>query len=87
MANEETWTEGALAVDKFGSSVPPTSLYACRWCAIGHANAVEKDGGDRLEKEYEELYSNSLAEDNDDKGCEYVRNRLIELAQQLEKEN
>jgi hypothetical protein len=76
--NPDTWCAGEMARDADGHPVHYDDPSAVKWCAFGHALRL---GGpvDRLAAAYARRYRD-LGHDNDTYGREYVRDRLLELA-------
>jgi hypothetical protein len=87
LENPRTWCQEALARDKSGLPVEPLNPAATCWCVLGHAYRV---GGapvaTKLSIAYLSHFDADVTEDNDIEGREYVRERLLQLAQCLEGE-
>jgi hypothetical protein len=79
--NPDTWCQRADARDARGNCAPWTADTAVRWCAYGHAFRI---GGvaaaDDLARAYFLQFRMYIQSDNDKYGREYVRTRLLELA-------
>jgi hypothetical protein len=94
--NTDAWRESArVYVERFGhplardadsrnitgDRVFPDEDSAVRWCALGHALRL---GGcaaaNDLDLAYSLRFRSSIQFDNDERGREYVRDRLLELA-------
>lgn len=81
------WTMGYLARNADGASVDPDNDAATCWCAIGHAMRLfGHDPAIELDEVYENTNGESMAQANDGPGREFVRGRLLELADALEKQ-
>jgi hypothetical protein len=82
--NPDTWCRCNLAQDGEGRAISWNDPAAARWCAYGHALRLGGvDAADDLEIVYRMMFaSGSLVNDNDrrERGREYVRDRLLELA-------
>jgi hypothetical protein len=79
--NPDTWCRYAGARDAGGVYVVYDDPAAVRWCAIGHAVRLGGDDAARdLSWTYWSYFNSDIALDNDDLGREYVRDRLLELA-------
>jgi len=92
MENADMWTTFYNAINACGDSVPSGSIHARKWCAMGHAQVVASTlnpalGGVvlRLRLEYFDLFGRPIELDNDGKGREVTRQRLLDLATHLEK--
>jgi hypothetical protein len=87
LGNPRTWCQEAVARDKSGLPVEALDPAATRWCVLGHAYRL---GGapvaTTLSVAYLSHFNADVTEDNDREGREYVRDRLLELAQHLEGE-
>jgi hypothetical protein len=80
----DTWCTGAFARDEAGNALSHCDPDAVRWCAAGWLFRLAGDQrGVEIARAYTARFGTELIADNDLHGREYVRDRLIELAQQL----
>jgi hypothetical protein len=79
--NPDTWCAGEMARDAAGNSVEYDAPTAMTWCAYGHASRlVGEVVASELAHAYMEHFGTAVSADNDERGREYVRARLLELA-------
>lgn len=87
LEDESRFCTGAFARDEQGSPVASSVAFACAWCARGHGRRLFGNIDEaRLRDAYSARFEASIDQDNDDpaRGREYVRARLIELANATE---
>jgi hypothetical protein len=79
--NPKTWCRAVFALNARGYEVSCEDPTAVKWCALGHAYRIggRTDALDLVEA-YQSLFNTDVESDNDKRGREYVRNRLLELA-------
>jgi hypothetical protein len=76
-----TWCDGVEARDTRGQYVHYYSPRAVRWCAYGHARRLGGlEAAHVLALTYFGRFRVGLTLDNDNRGREYTRDRLLELA-------
>jgi hypothetical protein len=84
LANPDTWCTDAFARDAAGNAVSHWDPAAVRWCAAGRLFRLAGDQrGQDIARVYAARFGSEIITDNDQYGREYVRDRLIALAQQL----
>lgn len=44
--DRNNWTQGYMATDTIGRNLQPSSIYACRWCAMGAMYSFVPPGHD-----------------------------------------
>jgi len=77
----DTWTSHYPAKNKQDVAVSSISPDACKWCAVGHCFKVAGRPGPvrYLQSVYLNHFKESMSADNDRRGREYVRDRILEL--------
>jgi hypothetical protein len=83
LENPDTWCTGADARSAAGYPAGFNEPTATRWCAYGHALRLGgADAAHELHCIYHVMFHSYLTPDNDrpSRGREYVRDRLLELA-------
>jgi hypothetical protein len=81
LENPDTWCTGAGASNVAGREVDPLDTAAVKWCAYGHACRIAGPfAALGLDRAYTDHFHAMLALDNDLRGREYVRSRLLKLA-------
>jgi hypothetical protein len=81
LENPDTWCAFDMALDVAGQRLDFDSPRAAKWCAYGHAcRFAGPVAASELAHAYGEHFRSYLSSDNDIHGREYVRDRLLELA-------
>jgi hypothetical protein len=82
LENPDTWCRTYVAQDAAGRPVVYDDPAAVRWCALGHAQRLGGvDAAQELYRRYNNMDSrHHFMNDNDSYGREFVRDRLLELA-------
>jgi hypothetical protein len=81
LENPDTWCAFDMALDAAGQRLDFDSPSAVKWCAYGHACRLAGPvAASELSHAYDEHFRSSLSSDNDSHGREYVRDRLLQLA-------
>jgi hypothetical protein len=81
LEDSDTWCAFDMALDAAGQRLDFDSPGAVKWCAYGHACRLAGPvAASELSHAYDEHFRSSLSFDNDSHGRQYVRARLLELA-------
>jgi hypothetical protein len=83
LEDESRWCRGTFARTAANRPVDIDHPKACRWCVEGHTKRLFGDRCYVLLRAYNSASPTPMFEDNDrrDRGREYVRARLLELAE------